>query len=104
VVGSGDFILEGEVKRSVTIFSSVADVSGNVGRELTMAGGSLTLTDTARVGGNLTAHATCKRFGPSSREWLISGKEIDQTKLPLDLVEFRLGIEFLLDPAIPFET
>lgn len=55
VVGSGDFILEGEVKRSVTIFSGNADVSGNIGRELTMAGGKLTLGDTARVGGNLTA-------------------------------------------------
>ena len=55
VVGSGDFILEGEVNRSVTIFSSNADVSGNIGRELSMAGGHLTLTDTARVGGNLTA-------------------------------------------------
>ncbi len=55
VVGAGDFILEGEVKRSVTIFTSNADVSGRIGRELTMAGGSLTLTNTARVGGNLSA-------------------------------------------------
>jgi cytoskeletal protein CcmA (bactofilin family) len=55
VVGAGDFVLDGEVKRSVTIFASNADVSGTVVRELTMAGGSLTLTNTARVGGNLTA-------------------------------------------------
>ena len=55
VVGAGDFILEGEVKRSVTLFSSNADVSGSIGRELTMAGGSLVLTDTARVGSNLIA-------------------------------------------------
>jgi cytoskeletal protein CcmA (bactofilin family) len=55
VVGAGDFILEGEVKRSVTIFTSNADVSGKIGRELTMAGGSLTLTNAARVGGNLSA-------------------------------------------------
>jgi hypothetical protein len=55
VVGSGDSIIEGEVKRSATIYSGNADVSGNIGRELTMAGGRLTLTDTARVGGNLTA-------------------------------------------------
>jgi hypothetical protein len=53
VVGSGDFILDGEVKRSATIFSGTADVSGNIGRELTMAGGNLTVNDTARVGGNL---------------------------------------------------
>jgi hypothetical protein len=55
VVVAGDFILEGEVKRSVTIFTSNADVSGSIGRELTMAGGSLTLTNAARVGGNLSA-------------------------------------------------
>src|SRR5437660_6528958 len=55
VVGAGDFILEGEVKRSVTIFTSNADVSGSIGRDLTMAGGSLTLTTTARLGGNLSA-------------------------------------------------
>jgi len=55
VVGAGDFSLEGDVKRSVTIFTSNADVSGSIGRELTMAGGSLTLTNTARVGGNLCA-------------------------------------------------
>jgi hypothetical protein len=46
VVGAGDFILEGEVKRRVTIFTSNADVSGRIGHELTMAGGSLTLTNT----------------------------------------------------------
>ncbi len=55
VAGAGDFILEGEVKRSVTIFTGKADVSGSIGRELTMAGGGLTLTNTARVGGNLSA-------------------------------------------------
>jgi cytoskeletal protein CcmA (bactofilin family) len=55
VVGTGDVSLEGEVKRSVTIFTSNADVSGSIGRDLTMAGGSLTLTNTARVGGNLSA-------------------------------------------------
>ena len=55
VVGAGDFTLEGEVKRSVTIFTSNGDVSGSIGRELTMAGGSLTLTNRARVGGNLSA-------------------------------------------------
>jgi cytoskeletal protein CcmA (bactofilin family) len=55
VVATGDASLEGEVKRSVTIFTSNADVSGSIGRELTMAGSRLTLTDTARVGGNLSA-------------------------------------------------
>jgi predicted anti-sigma-YlaC factor YlaD len=55
VVGAGEVSLEGEVKRSVTIFAGNADVSGSIGRDLTMAGGSLTLTSTARVGGNLSA-------------------------------------------------
>jgi hypothetical protein len=54
--GGGDVTLEGEVNRSVTMYAGNADVSGTVGRELTMAGDSLTLTNTARVGGNLSAH------------------------------------------------
>ncbi len=55
VAGAGDVNLEGEVKRSVNIYTGNAEVSGSIGRELTMAGGSLTLTNTARVGGNLSA-------------------------------------------------
>jgi cytoskeletal protein CcmA (bactofilin family) len=55
VVGAGDVSVEGVVKRSVDIFTSNADVSGTIGRNLTMAGGSLTLTNTARVGGHLSA-------------------------------------------------
>jgi Putative zinc-finger len=55
VVGAGDVSLEGVMKRSVNIFTSNGDVSGSIGRDLTMAGGSLTLTNTARVGGNLSA-------------------------------------------------
>src|SRR5438093_2625910 len=52
---AGDISLECEVKRSATIFAGNADVSGTIGRDLTMAGGSLTLTNAARVGGNLSA-------------------------------------------------
>jgi hypothetical protein len=56
VVAAGDVSLEGEVKRSVNILTGGnADVSGSIGRDLTMAGASLTLTTTARVGGNLSA-------------------------------------------------
>jgi cytoskeletal protein CcmA (bactofilin family) len=55
VVGAGDVSLEGEVKRSVNIYAGTADVSGSIGRELAMAGDNLTLTNTARVGGNLSA-------------------------------------------------
>ncbi len=56
VAAAGDVNVEGEVKRSVDIVtSSNADVSGTIGRDLTMAGVNLTLTNTARVGGNLSA-------------------------------------------------
>ena len=55
IAGTGDITLDGEVARSVTIFSGSADVSGNIGRDLTMAGGNLSLASTARVGGDLLA-------------------------------------------------
>jgi cytoskeletal protein CcmA (bactofilin family) len=55
VVGAGDVSLEGEVRRSATLFTGTAEVSGTIGRDLSMGGGSLTLTNTARVGGNLSA-------------------------------------------------
>jgi len=56
VVACGDFNLEGVVKRSVDILTSGnTDVSGSIGRDLSMGGGSLTLASTARVGGNLSA-------------------------------------------------
>jgi cytoskeletal protein CcmA (bactofilin family) len=55
LVAAGEVSLEGEVKRSVNIFTGNADVSGSIGRDLTMAGRGLTLTNTARVGGNLCA-------------------------------------------------
>ncbi len=56
LAGAGDITIEGQVNRSVTMFAGNADVSGSIGRELTMAGDSLTLANTARVGGNLSAH------------------------------------------------
>jgi hypothetical protein len=55
LVGAGDISLEGEVKRGVTMFAGHADVSGSIGREVTMAGDGLTVTNTARIGGNLSA-------------------------------------------------
>jgi len=54
VVGAGDVTLEGEVTRSVNLYAGNADVSGRVGRELAVAGDNLTLTNTARIGGNLS--------------------------------------------------
>ena len=55
LVAAGDVSLDGEVDRSVTIYAGNADVSGSIGRELTMTGDSLTVTDTARISGNLSA-------------------------------------------------
>jgi hypothetical protein len=55
VVAAGDVSLEGEVNRSATMFAGSADVSGSIGRELSMTGDSLTLTNTSRIGGSLSA-------------------------------------------------
>jgi hypothetical protein len=55
LVGAGDVSLEGEVNRSVTMFAGNADISGSIGRELTITGDNLTLTNTARISGNLSA-------------------------------------------------
>jgi hypothetical protein len=54
IVAGGDISLEGDVKRSATLYGDI-NVSGTVGRDLIMAGRDLTLTNAARVGGNLTA-------------------------------------------------
>jgi hypothetical protein len=56
VIAAGDVSLEGEVNRSATLFAGNADVSGSIGRELSMTGDSLTLTNTSRIGGSLSAH------------------------------------------------
>src|SRR5437588_2879611 len=56
VAAAGDVSLEGEVKRSVDmLLSGNADLSGSIGRDMTVTGRGLTLTDPARVGGTLTA-------------------------------------------------
>jgi predicted anti-sigma-YlaC factor YlaD len=56
LAAAGDVNLEGDVKRGVDILTSAnADVSGSIGRDLNMSGVRLTLTNTARVGGNLSA-------------------------------------------------
>jgi hypothetical protein len=53
LVGAGDASFEGEVNRTVTMYAGNADVSGSIGRELSMTGDGLTLTNTARIGGDL---------------------------------------------------
>lgn len=55
VVGAADVTLEGDVKRSASVYAGSVDVSSSIGRDLTMHGGALTLTGTARVGGDLSA-------------------------------------------------
>ena len=75
VAAAGEVSLEGEVKRSVDmLLSDNADVSGSIGRELTIAGGSLTLTNTARVGGNLSARVRQLRNVHIADEATIAGK------------------------------
>jgi predicted anti-sigma-YlaC factor YlaD len=75
VAAAGEVSLEGEVKRSVDmLLSDHADVSGSIGRDLTIAGGSLTLTNTARVGGNLSARVRQLRNVHIADEATIAGK------------------------------
>jgi hypothetical protein len=82
VAAAGDVSLEGEVKRSVDILGSGnADVSGSIGRELTMNGGSLTLTNTARVGGNLRARVHQLKDVHISEGAAISGKRDIQVQV-----------------------
>ncbi len=81
VAGAGDINLEGEVTRSATVFASSADVSGSIGRELTMAGGGLTLTDAARVGGNLTARVRQLKDVHIADQATIAGKRDIQVRV-----------------------
>jgi len=56
VAAAGDVSIEGNVQRSVNILANGnTDVSGTIGRDLTISGVSLTLANKARVGGNVTA-------------------------------------------------
>jgi hypothetical protein len=81
MVGAGDVSLDGVVKRSVNIFTSNADVSGSIGRDLTMAGGSLTLTNTVRVGGNLSARVNQLKDVHIADGATIAGKRDIQVKV-----------------------
>ena len=80
VAAAGDVSIEGEVKRSVNILTSGnADVSGSIGRDLTMSGASLTLTNTARVGGNLSARVRQLKDAHIADGATIAGKRDIQT-------------------------
>ena len=80
IVAGGDISLAGEVKRSATLYGEV-DVSGMVGRDLIMAGRSLTLTNTARVGGNLTARVRQLKNARIAEGASISGKRDIQLRV-----------------------
>jgi hypothetical protein len=80
VVGAGDVTIEGEVNRSVTLYAGNADVSGGVGRELTMAGDNLTVTNTARIGGNLSARVRDLRNVHIAEGATITGTRVIQVR------------------------
>jgi len=81
LAAAGDVTIEGEVKRSVDLFTSGnADVSGSIGRDLIMSGVSLTLTNTARVGGNLSAHLRQLKEAHIADGATIAGKRDIQLK------------------------
>jgi Putative zinc-finger len=82
VAAAGDVSIEGEVKRSVDILTSGnADVSGSIGRDLTTSGVSLTLTNTARVGGNLSARVRQLKEVHIADGATIAGKRDIQVKV-----------------------
>ncbi|MBZ5688543.1 MAG: zf-HC2 domain-containing protein [Acidobacteriia bacterium] len=82
LAAAGDVTIEGEVKRSVDLLTSGnADVSGSIGRDLTMSGVSLTLTNTARVGGNVKAHLRQLREAHIADGATITGKRDIQVKV-----------------------
>jgi hypothetical protein len=82
VAAAGDVTIEGEVKRSVDLLTSGnADVSGSIGRDLTVSGVSLTLTNTARVGGNLNAHLHQLKEAHIADGATITGKRDIQVKM-----------------------
>jgi predicted anti-sigma-YlaC factor YlaD len=82
VAAAGDVSIEGEVKRSVDILTSGnADVSGSIGCDLTTSGVSLTLTNTARVGGNLSARVRQPKEVHIADGATIAGKRDIQVKV-----------------------
>jgi hypothetical protein len=82
LAAAGDVTIEGEVKRSVDLLTSGnADVSGSIGRDLTVSGVSLTLTNTARVGGNLNAHLRQLKEAHIADGATITGKRVIQVNV-----------------------
>jgi len=98
IVAGGDISLEGEVKRSATLYGEV-NVSGTVGRDLTVAGGrlgNLVLTNTARVGGNLTARVHRLKDVHIADGATISGKR----DIQLRVKKSRFTLRFFLHQVL----
>jgi hypothetical protein len=82
LAAAGDVTIEGEVKRSVDLLTSGnADVSGSIGRDLTMSGVSLTLTNSARVGGNVSVRVRQLKEVHIADGATIAGKRDIQVKV-----------------------
>ena len=98
IVAGGDISLAGDVKRSATLYGEV-NVSGTVGRDLTLTGGrlgSLVLTNTARVGGNLTARVHQLNDVHIAEGASISGKR----DIQLRVKKSRFTLRFFLHQVV----
>jgi cytoskeletal protein CcmA (bactofilin family) len=81
LAGAADITVEGEVTRSITIFAGSTDVSGSIGRDLTVTGGGLMLANSARVGGNLTARVHRQKDVHIADGAIIGGKRDIQMRV-----------------------
>ena len=98
IVAGGDISLDGDVKRSATLHGEV-NVSGTVGRDLAVDGGrlgGLVLTDTARVGGNLTARVHQLKDVHIADGASISGKR----DIQLRVKKSRFTLRFFLHQVV----
>ena len=100
LAAAGDVSLEGDVKRGVDILASGnADVSGSIGRDLTMSGVGLTLTNTARVGGNLSARVHQLKDVHIADGATIAGKrdiQVQRQEEPVHTTEILLPPSYLV--------
>src|SRR5262249_33618066 len=55
IVGTGEGVIEGKTRRDFLFGGGMLDLRGEVGRHLAFGGGRISLSDTARIGGDLRA-------------------------------------------------
>jgi cytoskeletal protein CcmA (bactofilin family) len=80
LAAASDASIDGRVQRGVWLGAGGAEVSGDIGRELAVAGGTLTLASTARVGGDLWARVRQLKDVHIAEGATIAGKrDIQQT-------------------------